>query len=86
MSVVCCQWSVVSFFPVISKIWEWLNSICYLMDLTDCILSVTASEFQNSETTRNYQRTQNNFDDKNEYSNNRSTQMREINLDRKGCE
>jgi len=56
------------------------------MDLTDFILSVTASEFWNSETTRNYQRTQNNFDDKNEYSNNRSTQMREINLDRKGCE
>ena len=64
MSVVRCQWSVVSFFPVISKIWEWLNSICYLMDVTDYILSVMASEFQNSETTRNYQRTQNNFDAK----------------------
>ena len=86
MSVVRCQWSVVSFFPVISKIWEWLSSICYLMDLIDVILSVTASELQNSETTRNYQRTQNNFDDKNGYSNNRFTQMREINLDRKGCE
>ena len=56
------------------------------MEVTDFILSVMASEFQNSETTRNYQLTQNNLDDKNEYSNNRSTQMREINLDRKGCE
>jgi hypothetical protein len=85
MSIVRCQWSVVSFFPVIGKIWDRLNSICHLTDLTDVILSVTTSELQNSETTRSYQRTQNNFDDKNEYSNNRSTQMQEINLDRKGC-